>query len=261
MHKIGISWNCCGNLPCEEQIELMLKNGFEATFLPSDAPQLDAIVAKLRANSIDCESCHAPFADINSIWMSGEAGDTMLEKLIRSAENCARNQIPVMVVHLSSGDNAPRVGDIGNARFDKLMEAAKVFGVKIAFENLRKLGNLAHAMEQYPEAGFCWDVGHESCFTPDRRYMPLFGNRIVALHLHDNHGIYDHDEHLIPYDGSIDMEQAAKTLAQSGYRKAIMLELLRSQSELYAQTDAEAFYARAAKAARKFAKYVEKYSK
>ena len=257
MKKIGIAWGCYGGLSAEEQIRLMKQNGFETTFSGSNDADLDRIVSMLRQEGIVCESCHAPFDGINNIWYPGEDGERMLDRLIRGAENCARNAIPVMVVHLSSGENAPRVGDVGNDRFDRLMESARKLGVTVAYENQRKLGNLAHAMEQYPDAGFCWDVGHEACFTGGRQYMPLFGKRIVALHLHDNGMEYNADQHLLPYDGKIDMERAARQLAESGYNGSIMLEVIRPNSSLYEGVSAEDYYARAAEAARRFAERVE----
>ena len=91
--------------------------------------------------------------------------------------------------------------------------------------------------------------------------MPLFGDRIVALHLHDNHCEHNGDEHLIPFDGIIDMDKAARRLAEAGYDKAIMLELVRKNSHHYDETDAETYFARAAEAAREFASRVELYKK
>jgi len=258
MKKIGINMGCYGdNLPPEEQIRYMSENGFETTFMGSESPLLDSLVPALRRAGIVCENCHAPFNKINDIWFAGEAGELMLERLLSGVRACAKNEIPTLVVHLSSGEQAPRINDIGSARFDRLMEEARRCGVTVAYENQRKLANLSMAMEQYPEAGFCWDVGHEACFTNGREYMPLFGTRIVALHLQDNHCEYNRDEHLLPYDGSINMELAARRIAESGYGGSIMLEVIRRNSNLYdALTPAE-YYRRAADAARRFAKAVE----
>jgi len=257
--KIGISWH--GSFDMERQIELMKKNGFEATFLASDDPNLDVSVALLRKNGIECVNCHAPFDGINAIWLEGEAGDLMLERLLDGVRACARNRIPVLVVHLSSGDHPPRINDVGQARFDRLMTEAHVHGVTVAYENQRKLGNLANAMEQYPEAGFCWDVGHEGCFAYGRRFMPLFADRLVALHLHDNFAVHNGDEHLLPYDGALDLDRAARELAECGFSGPIMLEVFAMKSNIYGNLPKEEFYEKAANAARRFAKAVESYNK
>ena len=250
--KIGMSWHV--GIERDRQIKLLRENGFEATFLDSADPQLAETAAAVREAGITPESCHAPFNGINAMWAEDESGEVMLNRLIDSVQNCERCGIPVLVVHLSSGDAAPRINDVGQARFDRLMEAARAAGVKIAFENQRKLGNLSNAMEQYPDAGFCWDVGHEACFARGVRFMPLFGKRIVALHLQDNHGEHNRDEHLLPYDGTVDFDLAARTLAEVGYEGAAMLEVA-----FYRDVPLEDFYARAAVAARRFADAVEAY--
>ncbi len=261
--KIGISWDCFGrSLGIDEQIYLLRKNGVEATFLMSDDPQLDQIMPKLAEVGIECESYHAPFKGINRMWSAGEDGEEMLRELTDGVDACARHGVPVLVVHLSSGDNAPTVNDIGLARYTRLMDYAKERGVMVAYENQRKLSNLAVAMELFPEAGFCWDVGHETCFTDGKmRFMPLFGDRIVALHLHDNCGTHNADEHKIPYDGAVDMDRAARQLAESGYSKAVMLELAVKNSHAYDEITAEEYYARAANAARRFAARLGAYRK
>ena len=99
-----------------------------------------------------------------------------------------------------------------------------------------ELANLAWTMEQFGKmdtVGFCWDCGHESCFTPGRQYMPIFGKYLVCTHLHDNHGVYNKDEHLIPFDGSMDMELAARQIKESGYEGSLMLEILVQNSNYY----------------------------
>lgn len=253
MHmKIGMAWHA--EIERDRQIRLLRENGFEATFLDSADPQLAEIAAAVREAGITPESCHAPFDGINALWAEDESGEGMLNRLIDSVRNCHKCGIPVLVVHLSSGDAAPRISDAGQARFDRLMEAAREAGVTIAFENQRKLANLANAMEQYPDAGFCWDVGHEACFARGVRFMPLFGKRIAALHLHDNHAEHNRDEHLLPYDGRIDLDLAARSLAEVGYEGAAMLEVT-----VYRDLSPEDYYARAAAAARRFADAVEAY--
>ena len=255
--KIGINMGAYGALDVEKTISLMCENGFEATFMGSESPCLDTYVPMLKKAGIVCENCHAPFDKINDIWYEGEAGEQMLARLIDGVRACARNGIPTLVVHLSSGVNAPRINDIGNDRFDRLMAEADRLGVTIAYENQRKLANLASVLEQYPQAGFCWDVGHEACFTDGREYMPLFGSRTVALHLQDNHCEFNRDEHLLPYDGSIDMALAARRIAQSPYQGAIMLEVIRKNSNFYDELTPDEYYRRAAESARRFAKAVE----
>ena len=111
--KIGISWDAYGKneIKPEEQIELLEKYGFGATFIDSDNRDIDTIVPLLREAGISVDTCHAPFKGINRIWSDLPEGDDTLKMLTESVDVCARHSIPVAVVHLSSGDNAPSISD------------------------------------------------------------------------------------------------------------------------------------------------------
>ena len=257
MKRIGIIFDTCEEIDDCTRVSLMQKHGFEATFLMSNDPLMEERVALLREAGIAIDNCHAPFDGINNMWLDTDAGDEMLARLISGVQNCARHKIPLIVVHLSSGDEPPRVGGTGLARFDRLIARAEELGVAVAFENQRKLGNLALAMEYYPKAGFCYDTGHEACFTPGREYMPLFGDRMIALHLHDNSAKYNADDHVLPYDGKADLERSARQIAASPYQGTIMSESMKGS--FYRAITPEEYYTRAEKAIRRFADRVDFY--
>lgn len=256
--KIGVNLNCFGPLPLTEQVALMKRHGFETTFCVSDNPMFAEAYALAKREGILFENLHAPYRGVEEMWREGEAGEDFLNnKLLAAVQTCAAYQIPVLVVHLSS--IKAHVNDLGYVRFAKLIEEARRLGVTLAFENLRTLGGLALLMEDYPELSFCWDVGHETCFIDGVDFMSLYGTRTAALHLQDNFCEHNKDLHLIPYDGAIDMDRAAKKLAESGYTGSIMLELIRSKWEGYAEMTPDEYYGRAADAARKFGARMEKY--
>lgn len=248
---INIGWR---NIDIDAQIECMKKYNFTAAMLGSDKP--DEHMEKLINAGIKIESLHAPFSKINSLWHEGEEGDEFLENLMEGVEKCAKWNVPVLVVHISSGNPAPMVNDIGISRFDRLMELAAEKNIKIAYENQRMLGNIALFMEHYPEAVFCWDTGHESCFAHGRQYMPLFGNRLAAVHINDNMGIYNEDLHLLPYDGKIDFERVAHQIAATDYTGSVLLEV-NGTNECYKSMTDDEYYAAAAKTARRLADRIE----
>lgn len=254
--KIGIALFAYP-IPLEEQILQMKKNGFETTFCGSTSPTLDLEMRRCREAGIEVENYHAPFGHINDIWRDIPEGEQMLGELLESVDNCDRYDVRTLVVHLSSGEHPPRINELGFSRFERLMAYAKEKGVTIAYENQRKLANLAMVFEEFEDAGFCWDTGHETCFTHGREYMPLFGDKLVALHVHDNHCIYNGDEHMIPYDASIDFDRVARQIAAVDYKKSLMLELIAKHMPSYLELDAETYYARAASAARKLANAVD----
>lgn len=256
--NIGISSGCYAGLSLREEIVLLKKYGF-STFMGCSHPEFEQNITKMQAEGIKVENLHAPFRNINAIWLPGEDGDTALKQLTDAAEKAARHNIPLIVVHLSSGDTPPMISDIGNARFLKLMQRAKELGITVAYENQRKLANLALMFEYYEEARFCWDVGHEACFAYGMEYMPLFGKRLAALHIHDNFGVHNQDFHMIPYDGKIDFDKVAHHIAQSEYTGTLMLELGNRGCSLYETMSPEDYYERAAMAANRLRQTVQKY--
>lgn len=240
MRKLGMNYGAerPEGLSDEERLARLAEYGFGAIFTGIGKPEtIDALAPKVRAAGIDYDFIHAPFDGINRMWKEGEAGEEMLERLIVTAETCARNEIPIFVVHLSAGENAPCVNNCGIDRFDRLIQRSEELGVQVAIENQRKLGNIAVMMERYADAkhvGFCWDNGHERCFTPGREYMPLFGDKLICLHIHDNRGIYNDDIHYLPFDGVIDFHRVAEHIRNSGYQGSVMLECAGRGRDLYA---------------------------
>ena len=249
MRKIGV------NLPGprfsmfepENGLQLFRQLGFDCFFSGVVPSWMERIADTASRNDLCWESIHAPFGHMNDIWQPTEDGEKMLQEILDSANECVRYNVPILVVHLSSGENAPCVNDIGHSRFDRLVDFAVKNNITIAFENQRKLANLAFVLEVYDKVDnvrFCWDVGHEACFTPGREYMPLFGKKLAYTHIHDNHCIYNSDEHMIPFDGCIDYERTVELLRRFDYKGSLTLEVM-PKHELYKSMTPEAYFTRA----------------
>ena len=183
----------------------------------------------------------------------------MLRELKACVDNCHIVGAKLCVVHLSSGEQAPGVTELGQARFSRFVEYAAANGIRIAFENQRKMANLAWALETFDAsiAGLCWDCGHESCFTPGKHYMPLFGDRILCTHIHDNLGNYNEDLHLLPFDGKIDFSRVVHQLQERNYGGSLMLEVVAAVSGRYEDLSVEAYLQRAADAANALRRMVD----
>ncbi len=223
---LGINLHALSGLTDEEYLKTIAEIGFQRTFTGVYEKDRIARIAELCAKyGIFWETIHAPFSGINNIWLADDAG--MLDRLKNAVDCCALAGVGIVIVHLSSKEDAPEITDLGRDRFKRLAEHAHNQNVLLAFENQRKLANLAWAMEVFPPeiAGFCWDCGHESCFTPGKRYLSMFANRLVCTHIHDNSGTYNDDAHRIPFDGSIDYGYVTTALRDAGYKGSLMLEI------------------------------------
>lgn len=261
MRKIGINIGAKNGLKLEEGARELADLGFEAVFTGVPDPECaERIGNALAANGLSWDTMHAPFGHINDMWHDTEGGIVMYRELTEGVDRCREMGVPILVVHLSAGHFPPSLTDIGRARFSSLVEYAVGKGVQIAFENQRMLANIAWAFEEFagvPEVGFCYDCGHEFCFTPGRQYMPLFGNRLICTHIHDNDCEYDHDLHLIPFDGKADFDRVARQIRESGFEGTLMLEVIARNSNVYDDMDAHTYLSRAAAAAKRLRAMVD----
>ena len=256
MH-IGI--NLYSKWPYVEVIKVFLENDIRRTFVCVEHPQLDEVLKALERANIKVENLHAPFKGQNAIWQEGEAGEKMLERLCDGIDYCVKYNIKVMVAHVSNGRPMPEITSIGLERFDRFMEYSRKRGVTIAFECHRYLENVQCIMERYPDAGFCLDSCHEHAFTPGIRYMPMWGNRLIATHISDNESLCDKDMHMLPFDGIIDFNKTAGEIAKYGKYVTLMLEIKPDNHERYASMSIKDYYAEAAKRLHKLEKIVESY--
>jgi sugar phosphate isomerase/epimerase len=70
---------------------------------------------------------------------------------------------------------------------------------------------------------FCFDAGHAHMEDGIEKSFETMRERIVTAHVHDNHG--EKDEHLLPYDGTIDWEALLAALAAMPGPPDLVLEL------------------------------------
>ena len=69
----------------------------------------------------------------------------------------------------------------------------------------------------------CVDIGHTVLVGENPvKMIKALGDRVAALHVHDNDGI--HDEHTVPFHGIIKWNEVAKALKDIGYSGEITLE-------------------------------------
>ena len=260
MREIGINIGARKEMDTATFCRFIRELGFTRVFSGCTHP--DSVrehAGHVAAAGLRYDTLHAPFKGIiNAIWLDGDEGEDTLAQLMGCVDLCAEIGAPTAVVHLSAGDAPPPPTDCGRARFIRLVDHAVGKGINVAFENQRKLANIAWAFEEFrdvPSVGFCWDCGHEGCFTPGRRYMPLFGHRLLCTHIHDNEGVLNADQHLLPFDGCLNFGYVADAL-RTAPSVPLVLELKR-KAERYEALSDEEYLLRAAAAIRRLRDMVE----
>lgn len=271
--KIGISLSKEYAIPTTKVIKLIKQIGFDA-ICPIWAADVD--MEEIAATATECglfmQSLHAPFGKAADMWSVDKAVSAPAkEDILRALYDCARFQIPVLVVHpwigfhYSFDENA-----LYFENFDEVVEYAKRNRIQIAFENTEGEEYLFALMEHYKSedtVGFCWDSGHELCYNHAQDLLAKYGDRLIMTHLNDNLGIRQYDGtisskddlHLLPYDGIADWDDAVVRLKRSKKLDCLNFELKivskpnRHENDIYQQMPYEMYFAEAYKRACKIA--------
>ena len=151
-----------------------------------------------------------------------------------------RIPIQVLVVHLglprtqspSPGDNNR---DGARRSVEELQRLASPLGVRVAVEvipnELSRAGSLVHFVEEdldAPEVGICLDFGHAHMDGDLLDAIETVSGHVITTHVHDNHGRTD--DHLVPFDGTIDWPAAMTAVQKIGYDQTLLFEIASHRS-------------------------------
>lgn len=250
--KLGIGSDCMLELADElTAMEMIRAVGFEVITTNSYTPkEVCAIKEKADKLGLGVPFLHAPFSGINKMWLAGDEYRGIYDGMITAIDSAASFAIPAVVCHVSSGWQAPPVNDLGLSRYDALVDYAAQKGVTVAFENLRMVGNLACLIDRYDgrdNVRYCFDCGHEHCYTKTVRWLDIFTDKLIATHIHDNPGrpfedkVHDFDTHWLPFDGTYDYHTMMRKMNEYRYEGPLVLEVFRAVRPDYEMYDAEGF--------------------
>lgn len=221
-------------LPVTEQIRRIQEAGFDGFFTAWDG-NLAQYRREAEKTGMFYQSVHAPYHGTGAMWQSGPEGEQALAQLLDCLHDCGEAGVPILVSHTYYGDLSKAIPcQQGIDRYGILVEEAGRAGVKLAFENTEAEDCLRGLLDAFREdwVGFCWDTGHEQCYSRGKDLTALFGKRLIATHLNDNlgarhpDGITPRDDlHLLPYDGVIDWTDVMERLKKQNYRGPLTFEL------------------------------------
>lgn len=217
----------------------------------SQQQQLD-YVRKLGLNVI---FAHLGYQKINNIWLEGEIGEGFVERYKNDLKLCRENDIDLVCMHLTSKSEAPEPNKIGLKRFQEIADYAQELGIKIAFENTKIKGYQEYILKNIKNdnVGICLDSGHLHAHFKDELNFDLFKDKIFCVHLHDNHG--EKDEHLIPFEGTIDWNWLMDKLIECNYKGPVTMELVYQNH--YIEQDMTEFYKRGYQAGQRLENMME----
>jgi sugar phosphate isomerase/epimerase len=245
--KIGLNIDCIKDGSNCENIQKLKNAGFDCFFVLAIREDVDKYKKISEDVGIYFEFIHAPFRGINAIWEEGDGYATLFDQMMETVDAAAEYGVPTVIIHLSSGWNPPAVNELGLKRYDKLVAHATEKKINIAFENLRNVENVLVIKERYkdnPYVGFCYDAGHEHCYTDNFDWIETFGDKLLCTHIHDNTGYdrsIDNDTHYLPFDGNVDYEDMIRRLDKVGYKGSLMLEVFNKQKPEYLEWSEDKF--------------------
>ncbi len=214
-----------GSLSPEECAHALREAGFTHVFSTWRNDESIRDVAAAHAAGLEVETLHAAYGGCNEMWMDDLRGEARMEFFLSCVRATAMVGVPTMILHLSAGDFPPPMCELGLRRYARVCKEAERLGVNIAFENLRKTAYLRYIFEHIdsPAKKFCFDSGHENLYDGGDGVLEEFAHALVAVHLHDNFGT--HDDHVLPFAGTIDWDRLATRLRGIGFSLPITLEL------------------------------------
>lgn len=197
------------------------------------------------------DSVHAPISEsitsgrsapLNLASPDGPSREHAVDEALHALHIARRLPFSVLVVH----PGVPRAQqhtpvdnnrDAARRSIETLATAAEPLGVTIAVElipnTLSKPESLVYFIEDVLDAGaafICLDMGHAHLGGDVVDTIETVSEHIAAVHAHDNRG--REDEHLLPFEGTIDWPAALTTLQKVGYEAPIVLELASRGSTL-----------------------------
>ncbi len=192
----------------------------------------------------------------DTVYDKGGMRDYTVSMLKRQLEVCQKLGIKGTVVHGICTNNGNREDfmDKNAELYRELLEAASKTDVQIYTENTCRKNNpfyylftaedfyeLKEKIGDNPYFGICWDVGHAHIEGVDQyKELTALKDNLKAVHIHDND--LSGDTHIMPYLGTISMDEIMHGLIDNGYNGDFTMESCSSlRPALYWQGNRKSF--------------------
>lgn len=246
--------------------------GFDSLELHATRTHVDyhsgAVVADLQGwlagTRLDLVSVHAPVAEgfsagrwlapLNLASPDAARREHALDEVLQALYIARRLPFRTFVVHAGlvkalQPEPGANNRDAARRSIEAIAAAAQPLGVNVALElvpnELSRSASLVHLIEDVLEsgaAGICLDLGHARLEGDVVDVIETVSEHVMLVHAHDNRG--RQDEHLLPFDGSIDWPSALTSLQKVGYDGPIVMEPVAAGSTKDTLTRARAARAR-----------------
>jgi sugar phosphate isomerase/epimerase len=235
-------------------LEEIASYGFEAVevfatrthFDYHDPAAIDALATWLGETHLSLHGIHAPITDrlgAGDQWgrtFSIAAADAArrqeaIKEIEASIEIVRRIRADVVVLHLGvptakqadAGDNSRDAMQRSVEAIEKLTRDA---GVQLALEVIPNALSTPDAIVRLLEedlsssgTGICLDFGHAYLMGDVVDAVELSAGHLISTHVHDNRR--QKDEHLVPFQGTLDWPSALMAVQKVGYEGTLLFEV------------------------------------
>ena len=235
---------------CRDHLLEIAAHGFECVEVYATRTHFDyhnpSAIADLQGwladAGLDLRSIHAPTAESftggrwgGSLSLASTDPDARAHAVseTEAAIHIARRlPVPVLVAHLGIPRTQTGPADSRAAArrsIEELQRVAEPLGVRIAVEvipnELSRAGSIVHFVEDDLDGvGICLDFGHAHLDGDVIDAVETVSEHLIATHLHDNRG--RRDDHLLPFDGTIDWAGTLLAVQKVGYDGPFMFEIV-----------------------------------
>jgi sugar phosphate isomerase/epimerase len=198
--------------------------------------------AWFRSSRVQAFSMHAPLFPDRDMGRDGAPSVNVLhpdksrridamDEIKRALESAEHIPLQYLVMHLGDRSDtwSPRSIEYAQTALEHLGAFAGPLGVRLLVENILSESTtpehlmLILQMGHLDNVGVCLDLGHAHINPGIQDAIGTLGERIVSLHVHDNHGV--RDEHLWPGEGTIDWPGVKEALSTLKKPPAAVLEI------------------------------------
>lgn len=220
-------------------LESIRKAGYERFELFCNRPHLDfhnrtllrSIGRWFRENALPAPSIHLPFLEgggrEEKVWVSALAPEQRLrqyaiDEIKRALELADDVAPPYVVMHLGNPDDKFTPVAFDHA-YAVIAQIRAFSGVKVMVENIpNEISTIERIQEfkavaEVPDIGICYDTGHGHL---QKNTGPF--DAIDTTHIHDNRG--DKDDHLWPFEGTLNWPALIEKLVVAQYRGEFIFE-------------------------------------
>jgi sugar phosphate isomerase/epimerase len=220
-------------------LESIRRAGYEHFELFCNRPHFDfhnrgllrAMGRWFQENTLPSPSLHLPFVEnvgpternwISVVEPERRHREAALDEIKRSLELADQVKIAYAVLHLGNPREKFTPVTFEHA-YSAITQIRAFAGVEVVIENIPNEISTLERIEEFktvsriPDIGICYDIGHGhlQAANPDFEH-------VRTTHVHDNHG--DKDEHLWPFEGTIDWPALIEKLVVADYKGPFMFE-------------------------------------